>query len=255
MNTVNWITVADTPPLSFSIDTMPRFTLWKSESLSWRAPTSCLGSGCCPVVWWLQPWLTPTMWSLRTRASPSARSSGWVRRGSGWLTLTAPSSSLTSCPCQRSASLICAFLWNWGTVLCPDTTPRARLRPSAWGNARPSGWWAWWWQRLVCAGCRSVCSMCCETLISISSISATSCSFSYYVTCVQWARPAVTLSSMPGCMTDFVLSYVKCSNVAVASGSLLTIVPQPVWFCEAALSWLVNHFICWSVLLSLCWNQ
>lgn len=217
----------------FFIDTMPQFIHWKSGSQSWGAPTFCQGSGCCPAVWWLQRWLTPTMWSLKMKASPSARSSGWARRGSGWRTRTAPSSSLTSCLCLRSASPTCASRSNWGTVSYPATAPRARQRRSACASERPSGWWAWWWRPLASAGCPSVCLTCCATLTSTWSISATSCSFSCSVTCVQWARPAVTRSSTPGCMTASAPSSAKCSHVAAASASRPTTAPQPVWCCEA----------------------
>lgn len=216
---------------------MPQFTRWKSASQSWPAPTFCLGSGCCPVAWWLQLWLTLTMWSSRMRASPSARSSGWDRRGSVWLMRTAPSSSPTFCRCLLSASLTCASLWNCETVSYLATTPRARQRLSACANARPSAWWAWWWQHLVSAGCPSVSSMFCVILTLTWLISTTSCSSSCSVTCVQWAHPAVTPSCMPGCTIVFVQSSAKCSHVAVELVSRPITALQPAWSCEAPVSY------------------
>lgn len=216
----------------FSTGTMPPSILWKSVSQSWNAPTFCLGSGCCPVVLWLQLWLTPTMWSLRMRASQSARSSGSARRRRDWHMLIALSSSHTSCLCQHSPSHTCASLSNCGTASYLVTSPRAKPRPNACASVRLSAWWAWWWQPLASAGCPSVCSMCYVILTLILLISATSCLFNCCVTCVQWAPRAAIPSSTPGFMTASVLNSGKCSHVIDASAFQPTTVPQPVWFCE-----------------------
>ena len=148
---------------SFLTDTTRPFIPWRSAPLWPPAPPSSPASGCCPAGSSLRRSPTPTTWSSKMRASPSARSSGWVRRKRDAPTPTAPCWSRTSCRCQPSSCRISVSPSSWGSAWHRATGRKARRGLTKLVRERSSAWWRSWCLPSRCAGFLSMCSTCCGT--------------------------------------------------------------------------------------------